>query len=193
MVAIIVDTHSLEIAYSRSMAGVYQGGIQGREGTFFSFRFSRRLASQSKRRPTTDAEIDRKWAGKTVDKTRSRSRINGNEPEDQEQSAGAHCRSRKYIVVSWSMSWRTARRGETRTNQDFLNVGRGAGEAYWQVGFTSQPGGAVSQSACCARDGNGPLAVQARAMTGLSCGGVSQNEVIPERGGHCGFAAERGL
>lgn len=110
------------------MAGVYQGGIQGREGTFFSFRFFRRLASQSKRRPTTDAEIDRKWAGKTVDKTRSRSRINGNEPEDQEQSAGAHCRSRKYIVVSWSMSWRTARRGETRTNQDFLSVGsRGRG------------------------------------------------------------------
>jgi hypothetical protein len=62
-------------------------------------RFYRPLAPQSKRCPTKCAEIERKRMGKTVDKTRSRSRINGNEPEDREQGAGAHCRNRKYIVL----------------------------------------------------------------------------------------------
>lgn len=86
---------------------------------------------------------------KTVDKTRSRSRINGNEPGDREQGAGAHCRNRKSIVrLAGHVLAKRARRIKI-----FFRSGRfkGPGRRNRGFGFTWQPGRIFGQQACCAQ------------------------------------------
>lgn len=130
---------------------------------------------------------------KTVDKTRSRSRINGNEPGDREQSAGAHCRNRKYIVrLAGHVLAKRARRIKI-----FFRSGRfkGPGRRNRGLGFTWQPGRIFSQQGRCARRAkwsNG-RASQADGRTFL-WRGVPKKTKLSLRGvKFMGLAAEGGL
>lgn len=85
IVAISVVIHGPKVLFKPNGWVYNKAEHKAEKGRFFI----RSWAPQSKRHPTKCAEIERKRVRKTVDKTRSISRINGNEPGDREQSAGA--------------------------------------------------------------------------------------------------------
>lgn len=92
--------------------------------------------------PDGSTEMKRRVGGKDrMTRQRSRSRMDGNKPGDQEQGAGAHCRRRKNIAGgSWSINVLADGQGETSRVEAFSqrrSAGRRGGLAGW-IGFTSQ-------------------------------------------------------